>query len=122
MPSWPGSLPQYATLRDMQWAGPSNATIRTPMDVGPSKGRRRTTAPTRFVQVAYAQMTDAQLTTFENWFQNDIAMGALAFTMPHPKDQTTRTWRFADAQSPYQVTPYTRTLWRVTMMLELFPA
>lgn len=83
MPTWPASLPQEPLIKEYQEAPKSNV-IRSEMSYGPAKARRRSTAKMTNAQTIYL-LTQAQRETFEQWFENDIADGALAFNWPRPR-------------------------------------
>ena len=83
MSSWPATLPQYPIMQGYQ-ENPADTIIRTKMDQGPDKVRRRTTANTVNFKVSYI-MTDAQVATFDTFYNATISGGADKFTMPHPR-------------------------------------
>lgn len=117
MADWPAAVPQNTARDGFTLSGPVNAVVSTQMDIGPPKRRARTTAAMRNASVTWALWTDAQLDAFEAWFSDDLMMGALSFTMLHPRTQASRLWLFKEG---YQITP-DGVLWRVTADLLLFP-
>jgi hypothetical protein len=76
-PIWPAALPQYLLTRNYSEDDP-DTVIRTQMDAGPAKIRRRFTAAVR--QLAGMIVVDEdQLDTLSDFFMNDCAGGAIAF-------------------------------------------
>ena len=95
MPTWPLTLPQ-SPLMDGYTETPPENTIRTQMDVGPDKVRRRTTSNPRPIQCSYV-LTGAQLTILDDFYTGDAAGGATEFDMPHPRTGVTVSVRFRAA-------------------------
>ena len=77
MPTWPTSLPQYLLTRNYTETAP-NLVIRTTMDAGPAKVRRRFTAGARPIQ-GLVILTEYQLAVLDEFFLDDCAGGAIAF-------------------------------------------
>lgn len=114
MATWPASLPQTPQLSGYSET-PQSQTLRSSMDAGPAKVRRRFTAASRDIPVQYILST-TQRETFENWFDADIAAGALAFDWPH--DGATVEARIRDG---YSLTPLGRGRWQLSMDIEVLP-
>lgn len=72
---WPASLPQAPLVSGWSESGGPNI-IRTPMDKGPAKQRRRSAKP-RPVNVSF-MMTVEQVATFDT-FVNDTIKGVARF-------------------------------------------
>ena len=87
MPSWPASLPQQLSQRGYSESLADNV-IRTSVDAGPEKRRKRFTAAVRPLSGSMV-MTSAQIDTMTTFFDTDLASGALAFDLNAPRDQTT---------------------------------
>ena len=85
MPSWPTSLPQQLSQRGYRESLADNV-IRTSVDVGPEKRRKRFTAAVRPLSGSMT-MTSAQLDTMMTFYNDSIASGALAFDFKAPRDQ-----------------------------------
>ncbi|MEO5341100.1 MAG: hypothetical protein H7837_11400 [Magnetococcus sp. MYC-9] len=113
-PSWPTSLPQYV-LRDGYREELPNTTLRTPMEVGPAKVRRRTSAAPKQVE-CQMDLNAEQLDILEGFYQSTTAGGSLAFSWPHPRTRTTTLFRFT---SPPVFHPVSGLLWNVTLKLEI---
>ena len=88
---WPASLPQDV-LQGWEKSLDSGL-LRTPMDQGPAKQRRRFSATARPYTVT-VQMTGTQVTTFEAFFDDTIKGGSLPFDWLDPRTQTAVTFRF----------------------------
>ena len=79
---WPAQLPQELSQSGYQEGLASNI-IRSQVDSGPEKRRKRFTAATRPLQ-GQMQMTRAQLNTLETFFNETVNYGANAFDFPKP--------------------------------------
>lgn len=105
-PSLPISLDSYSeTIPDR--------VIRSSMEVGPQKIRRRSSTAVR--KVAFKMMlTDAQVATFDAFFDTN---DSLAFDFTDPRTSVLKRARFAG------VSKYDRdeTMWTVTVELEYLP-
>lgn len=110
MAVWPSDLP---LLRDGFTESPVDRVIRSNMEIGPAKIRRRSTNAIRPASVKMF-LTDAQLTTFDTFFNTN---DALAFTFTNPRTSVAETARFVNTPS-YVLDD---TMWRVTVNLELMP-
>lgn len=90
MPVWPVSLPKplAAGFRETLPV----TTIRTEMEQGPAKVRRRTTAAIRKMSMSFL-MTKAEIETLENFFLVTVAGGAIAFDFTHPRTGSTVSCR-----------------------------
>lgn len=113
---WPASLPNRP-LRDGHEVGDVNLVVRTTMDAGPPKVRRRFTAGFRPFAVEYA-LTRAQVTTLRDFFVNTTAGGSLAFEWFDPLTQATEDVRFT---KPPAWSVIGGRLWRVRLEMEVLP-
>jgi len=86
---WPGALPQQLLVEGYE-EQLSNMLIRTEMDAGPAKVRRRFTAAPRPVN-GQIVVTPAQLVFFRAWYYNVLLGGSLRFgwTDPFTTDEIT---------------------------------
>ena len=90
---WPAGAPQFAE----GWQEKNNPnTIRTPMDVGPPKVRRRATRLTRQISVTFIG-THAQWLAVKDFFNLDCQEGVQFHTFLHPYEGTTQEFRFMEA-------------------------
>lgn len=120
MPTWPQILPQSPDVSGYS-EKPQSQVARSEMDAGPSKSRRRFTAAARAVPVTYSLLTRAQIDAFENFFDNDIAAGALPFDWPQPRTEAMVSVVIS-GNPPYEITPQgSGVYWRLTMTLEIQP-
>lgn len=77
---WPGTLPQAVRVDYNENGG--MLILRTPMDAGPAKLRRRGQRPDVLNLGFY--MSGAQITTLENFVKNTLK-GTARFGFPHPR-------------------------------------
>lgn len=73
MAVYPSSLP--GPLIDGYVISPIDQTIRTEMETGPARVRRRTYARNDLLDVSFA-FTGQQLSAFRTWFEGDASGGA----------------------------------------------
>lgn len=78
MATWPSSLP--APLLTDYGFETSDATVRTDMDAGAARVRRRFTAAPDMLQAGW-KFTEAQMATFRTFFETDLSMGAAWFNL-----------------------------------------
>lgn len=115
MAAWPGTLP--SPISDGYQEIFANNVIRTEMDVGIAKIRKRSTAAPVNFQLVY-NMTAAQVTTLETFYETTTNFGADTFTMANPRTGTTENFRFV---SPPQLSIPTGVRYRVSIQFEQVP-
>ena len=113
--TWPLTLPQSFLVNGFNEDGPDNI-IRSAMDTGPHKTRRRYTARVQPLTGAML-MTPAEYTIFKDFFKTSLQDGALTFEMPDDVDGGTMEVKF---RAKYQ-TVFLGTVFRVTMGLDKQP-
>lgn len=86
---WPHVLPQYLNM-DSYGESAGNMMLRSGMDAGPDKVRRRFTAAPRPLQGEII-VTQAQFTFFKYWYDNVLLGGTLRFGWIEPWDDTALT-------------------------------
>lgn len=92
METWPASLPQNV-LSDGYSEKPPNTLIRTKMDAGPDKVRRRHTAGVRpFTENVL--MSTAQVATLDTFYVTTTNGGADQWTWKNQRTDTTANFRF----------------------------
>lgn len=96
MAVWPSTLP-CARANTFQEGVPDNL-IRTQMDTGYAKVRRRSTVTTYPISFSLV-LTYAQVGILKNFYINDIADGADSFDYTHPLSGDALTVRFTQAPS-----------------------
>lgn len=122
MPIWPSSLPA-PTVSGYQLS-PADQTVRSDMEVGAGRSRRRTAARNDQVSAAWV-MTDEQFVTFRAWFSGrgaDDANGGAAWVGQMPLALGDGGVTYADSKfiGPFSATLQTRNLrWYVTAKLEV---
>ena len=79
MATWPTTLP--TPIASGYAINPVDQTIRTQMEMGAARVRRRTSARNDSLNVAWV-LSDAQLGIFRAWFDGNAAGGASWFTIP----------------------------------------
>lgn len=116
MPTWPVSLPQKP-LRDGYQEVEADTNVRTPMDTGPAKVRRRFTAGPRPFTCTF-EFTGAQLATFKTFVRTTLLNGSLAFDMAEPIAGTTASFR---QKSPPRTVSVGGDNYQTTWELEALP-
>lgn len=91
---WPAGLPQNLRTSDLQETMP-DTVLRTQMDAGPAKARRRFTAAPRPFSGSLV-MTQAQVEVFDAFFVDVVAGGALQFEWKFPRTGTICDVRFTN--------------------------
>jgi hypothetical protein len=116
MAAWPGTLPDWV-LSQGYGEKPPDQLLRSQVEQGPAKVRRRYTAAPRPVQVSIA-VTAAQLETFDAFYLTTLEGGALTFDWQHPRTGVSKTFRFVK-QPEY--THLGGLQYTVSMDLEIMP-
>lgn len=115
MAVWPASLPQRALLADFAEAADTNV-IRSDMEFGPGKVRRRYTAEVKVYQVGL-MLTTAQVATLETFY--DSTLGAVdPFDWLDQRTLTAAVYRF---RSRPEYRPVGGGWWRTSLALEKLP-
>jgi hypothetical protein len=115
MATFPATLPaplisSYAEQRQ-------NQVLRTEMDAGIPKVRRRFTAALTNLQVSWV-LTDTQLSTLETFFVTTLLGGATAFDWTHPRTGAAVSARFVE---PYAIKALRPDLFEVSAKVEVLP-
>jgi hypothetical protein len=112
--AWPTTLPDCAE----QWTEKDRESlIRTPMETGPPKVRRRFTAPMREFTVTMTLRND-QVQPLRDFYDIDCAQGVNSHYFIHPYLQTQQAFRF---MAPPQINSVTALSASVQMQWEQFP-
>ena len=131
MPVWPtaNSMPQVLPIETEESA--ESNLIRTDMDWGPRKVRRRFTAITRYLDPPADRfvLTDAQKATLIVFYDTTLAHGSLSFTwgssgpVPEFDGDTITEFRFEERPEVTNIVPgiASNRLYRVAMKLEVLP-
>ncbi len=115
MPAWPGILPAVPLLGHRETA--PDMVVRTEMDAGPAKLRRRFTAGVRPLEVALV-LSEAQVAALDNFYVGDLAGGALSFDHFVPRTGAQAKLRFV-APPEYELAA--PSIWRARLRLEVLP-
>jgi hypothetical protein len=118
MAVWPPTLPQSPMIEGYTESAPEGL-LRTQMETGPAKLRRRyTSAPRRFMlRVA---LTKAQVETLDSFFVNTCALGALDFDWTHPRTGSAVTYRWV-SKPGYRPDAGDPNTWYADLDLEVMP-
>lgn len=115
MASWPLTLPQYLD-QDGYSEKPPKIMIRTSMDAGIPKRRRRFSSGVRPL-TAQLLLTFDETQILDDFFMNTLAGGSMTFDWVHPRTQLPCKMGFTDAPT---YTPM-GVAFVVTMELEIMP-
>lgn len=115
MAVWPSTLPK-PNPDGYQEVMPSN-TIRSEMDVGPAKVRKRATSATTKYRLNF-EMDNTDVNTLETFFTTTINDGVDTFTMDDPRNGTSETFRIV---SPPETVALTGVWFRVSVNMEKLP-
>ena len=120
MATWPSTLPLPTT--EGYDLAPADQTVRTDMEVGAARVRRRSAARNDLVAVRWV-LTDDQLEDFRDWFDDpdDAAGGTAWFTglslaLGGGGLTTDAECRFV---GPWQASSLGGTIWQVSARLEV---
>ena len=119
MAAWPTSLPTYPLLEGYSNSQES-AMIRTPMETGPAKQRRRYTKDIEIIECTF-NMSTSQKTTFRDFFNNTLGGGADSFDWTHPETGNAITARFRSKGSkvPFSIEAVGDDLYKVSVTVEV---
>lgn len=93
--AWPSGAPQFAESWQEQ---DQPVTVRTEMDVGPPKVRRRYTRTMRLMNVGFVG-THEQWNALKEFYEIDCQGGVEFHTFRHPYENTLQDFRFREAPS-----------------------
>lgn len=116
MATWPNTLPQkplYSGYAE-DW---EKVVLRTEMDAGPAKTRKRFTAGVKNYKWSFA-MTEAQVETLYTFYTGSANYGATAFDFPHPRTNSTISIRMVE---PPSLSPMGVDSYKVDLVIEQLP-
>jgi hypothetical protein len=116
MPSWPLALPVSPLVEGFRET-PPDTVLRSTMDQGPAKLRRRTTAGAGTLTLTY-MLSRSQVDTLLDFFNDSLAGGTLAFDFTHPVNGAPLSCRFR--QSPAYA-PINAEYFKAALELEVLP-
>lgn len=112
---WPDTLPPPA-LNSFQETAPDNS-IRSSLDRGPAKVRRRTTANVRIISFSLALDPDL-VDVLDDFYNEDTFSGSVSFLMYHPRTGEQVECRFT---SPPQYSEAEGVIYNASVALEILP-
>lgn len=117
--TWPPTLPQLP-LRDNYGEQGGVNVLRTTMDAGPAKLRRRSKL-TKPLEVSF-RMTSAQVATLESFVESTL-FGVRRFNWTHPRTLAAVEVRIVPAEGGkmFSLVNLGGTMWEVSMSLEVMP-
>jgi hypothetical protein len=116
IPNWPNTLPQCLEVAGYGTAM-ADTMLRTAMDAGPAKVRRRFTAGVRPVAGRITVDKD-ELATLKTFFADSTLSGAIRFAWADPDTGAAAEMRFV---SPPQWTAHGAGKYLVALDLEILP-
>ena len=117
MPAWPSDLPPRPLVEGFAETAPT-LTVRSPMDVGPAKVRRRVTAGVTQLKCSFRLSTTQRASLLTFW-QTTLAGGAFSYTWAHPISGAAITCRIVD---PPAFTPAAGGVsWVAALNIEVLP-
>lgn len=116
MATWPVALPTAPIADGYQEIMPDNV-IRSQMDTGYPKVRKRSTAAPYRLRLQY-NMTASQVTTLVTFFETTLEYGVDTFTMNHPRTGSSETFRIL---SPPEISIADGVNYRVQINMEQLP-
>lgn len=116
--TWPPGLPQIPQKGYNEELGV--LVVRTPMDMGPAKQRRRGQMPDQ-LNCSFL-MTDTQVATLKT-FVEDTIRGVARFYFPHPRTQATVETRIVPQGNGtmYNISYVGPGYYNVSLQLEILP-
>lgn len=114
---WPDDLPQTPMFENYQESPPA-LVLRTQMETGAAKQRRRYTAGVRPMRLTLV-LTDEELARLDLFFMDDCEGGADRFEWIHPRTGELAIFRFTE---PPKYTPVAPDLWKAQLPVELLPS
>lgn len=93
MADWPSGIPFCPVLSTFNETI-EDSVLRTQMDSGPDKTRRRFTAVPTNISFDLRPISHVQYAELQAWFRNSLGGGALAFSAKHPLTGVDGDFRF----------------------------
>lgn len=119
--TWPtaGNFPQVPQKGFTESIGMN--IIRSSMDAGPAKMRRRSNSPNT-MKLSFI-LTTAQVSTLETWIKNDIK-GVARFGFPHPRTQAIIEARIVPGNGPelFELKYLAPGYWETSFTFEVLPS
>ena len=117
MAAWPVDLPQKPLVQGFSETLP-NLVTRSPMDIGPAKVRRRSTAGVTQLQCVF-RLSAAQRASLLTFWQTTLAGGSLSYNWVHPISGAGIVCRIVE---PPALAPATGGVaWAASLKIEVLP-
>lgn len=117
MAAWPVDLPQKPLVQGFSETLPT-LTVRSPMDTGPAKVRRRSTAGVTQMQCVF-RLTATQRASLLTFWQTTLAGGSLSYNWTHPISGANIVCRIVE---PPSLTPAAGgNAWAASLKIEVLP-
>ncbi len=116
MATWPVTLPQNVLVKGFSETLP-DLVLRTPMESGPAKSRRRLSYNVRVIP-CYIIVTQAQAAIFDTFYNTDLEGGALSFDWVSPRTGVAASLHFTGVP---KLTALSNQDWEIFMPLEIMP-
>jgi hypothetical protein len=117
MATWPATLPQAVIGRGFSETLP-DLVLRTPVESGPAKSRRRLSYNVR-PTTATIIVTQAQAAIFDTFYNTDLEGGALSFDWISQRTGAAVSLRFTGVPKITNLSK--RAYWEIAMQLEILP-
>lgn len=118
MPSWPSNIPTFLVRGFSEQ--PGDGRLRTPMDAGPPKVRRRYTATVRKMR-GTIQTDDTGLAAFETFLETTILSGSIPFDWEHPRTGADIVCQIGENYPSWSPANNAATRWDIELDLEILP-
>jgi len=116
MVTWPATLPQYLSTSGFQEKAEAQS-IRSNMDAGPAKVRRRFTAKVIEIK-GQIEIDSTQHATLETFYDTTLGGGTLTFDWIHPVSGATVSYRFKEPPTYSSAGPV---LFTANLVMEILP-
>lgn len=106
---WPSAdVPETQAIGVKDWK--DEALIKSQMDNGSFKARRRTRLPRRFISWKW-ELSGQERKDLETFYDTTLQNGALAFNMEDPLEESVLAWRFTSRPTFTMVLGASETNW-----------
>ncbi len=116
MVDWPTALPDKPLAEGFAETVPDQV-LRTEMDQGPAKLRRKTTAGVRRIQAKYI-LSATQVAALDSFYDTDLKAGSLSFSYTHPRTGVLETVRF---MAPPEYASVNGHYFQTNLQMEILP-
>ena len=120
---WPSTLPLVPLVSGYDESAP-NTLLRSSMDQGPSRVRRKCSSKPWTFTAPFPPLTKTQAAALETFIEDTLDGGALRFTFTHPRKGTEIECRVVPQSDSalYSISPAgSGAWWSVSLNLEVLP-